>query len=189
MLDASFLKKISSPFQKVEKLYKIVLSSTHQQIVNEGFSESIDVIFYCNLNQIDDIIKTTTLHFWYGEWWLSPVLLVFILAIMILGLLSYLKEFTSVSTVTEDLLLQTYSLTSFLLLFTSILVTGAGSILNSNEYENLIHQGKHTWVILYFAIETRMINFQKTCWQHIATFTEHIQFLTKVLSVILKVNM
>ena len=64
----------------------------------------------------------------------------FIIAIMILGLLSYLKEFTSVSTVTEDLLLQTYSLTSFLLLFTSILVTGAGSILNSNEYENLIRE-------------------------------------------------
>ena len=48
----------------------------------------------------------------------------FTTVIMILGLLSYLKEFTSVSTVTEDLLLQTFSLTSFLLLFTSILVTG-----------------------------------------------------------------
>ena len=43
MLDASFLKKISSPFQKVEKLYKIVLSSTHQQIVNEGFAESVNL--------------------------------------------------------------------------------------------------------------------------------------------------
>ena len=43
---------------------------------------------------------------------------------MILGLLSYLKEFTSVSTVTEDLMLQSYSITSFLLLFMSILVTG-----------------------------------------------------------------
>ena len=55
-------------------------------------------------------------------------LLVFTNVIMILGLLSYLKEFTSVSTVTEDLLLQTYSLTSFLLLFTSILVTGGPGI-------------------------------------------------------------
>ena len=43
---------------------------------------------------------------------------------MFLEIFSYLKNFSSVTAVTEDLLLKCYSMTTFILLFMSILVTG-----------------------------------------------------------------
>ena len=51
------------------------------------------------------------------------------------------------------------------------------------------YQAKHTSVTQYFATETQMINFQKTCWQRIATFMEHTQLHKNILSVILKVHL
>ena len=43
---------------------------------------------------------------------------------MILQIVTYLKEFSSVTVVTEDLMLRTFSVTTFILMFLSILVTG-----------------------------------------------------------------
>ena len=43
---------------------------------------------------------------------------------MILQIVTYLKEFSSVTVVTEDLMLRTFSFTTFIMLFLSILVTG-----------------------------------------------------------------
>ena len=78
---------------------------------------------FSTMSSVDDIVKTTTPH-WYDDILYKNSLWVVVCDTMILGLLSYLKEFTSVNTVTEDLMLQSYSITSFLLLFMSILVTG-----------------------------------------------------------------
>ena len=46
---------------------------------------------------------------------------------MILQIVTYLKEFSSVTVVTEDLMLRTFSFTTFIMLFLSILVTGIAS--------------------------------------------------------------
>ena len=43
---------------------------------------------------------------------------------MILQIVTYLKEFSTVTVVTEDLMLRTFSSTTFILMFLSILVTG-----------------------------------------------------------------
>ena len=43
---------------------------------------------------------------------------------MILQIVTYLKEFSTVTVVTEDLMLRTFSVTTFILMFLSIMVTG-----------------------------------------------------------------
>lgn len=49
---------------------------------------------------------------------------------MILNLLGYLKDFSTVSVVTEDLLLKCFPFSTFLLLFMSLLVTGKKAFIN-----------------------------------------------------------
>ena len=44
---------------------------------------------------------------------------------MILQIVTYLKEFSTVTVVTEDLMLRTFSFTTFILMFLSIMVTGS----------------------------------------------------------------
>ena len=61
---------------------------------------------------------------------------------MFLEIFSYLKNFSSVTAVTEDLLLKCYSMTTFILLFMSILVTGKtqqNKSLSYRYYTTTIH--------------------------------------------------
>ena len=50
---------------------------------------------------------------------------------MILQIVTYLKEFSTVTVVTEDLMLRIFSSTTFILMFLSILVTGIRTLFKS----------------------------------------------------------